>query len=126
MSELQVNDSSQPLEPGTAATFTLKDGKYSADLKGLSDPKKALEITAGPTAETMMAMFWPAPVPVKEAKPVLNIPSLLSSSMDLLKDSKCDAAQANVDQVLSRDPDNADAQGISRRITRLRSVGGCR
>jgi hypothetical protein len=56
----------------------------------------------------------------------VDIQSLINSSLNLLKDSKCDAAQANVDQVLSRAPGNADALGISRRITRLRSVGGCR
>ena len=126
ISELQVNDSSQPLEPGKAATFMLADGKYSAELKGLSDPKKPVGITVGPTSETTLAVFWPAPVQAKEKKPVLNIPSLISSSVDLLKDSRCDAAQSNIDQVLSKEPENADALGISRRITRLRSVGGCR
>jgi len=125
-SELQVNDSSQPLEPGKAAMFTLKDGKYPAELKGLSDPKKPVDISVGPKAETTVAMFRPAPVPEKEKKPVVNIQSLLSSSLDLLKDSKCDAAQANIDKVLSSDPGNVDALGISRRITRLRGLGGCR
>jgi hypothetical protein len=122
--ELQLGDSSQPLEPGSAATFTLAEGKYPAELKGLPAPKKSMEITVGPAAETTMAFFWPAPV--NEKKPVLDIQSLLNKSVDLLKDSKCDAAQANVDQVLSKAPGNADALGISRRITRLRSVGGCR
>jgi hypothetical protein len=126
ISELQVSDSSQPLEPGKAATFMLMDGKYSAELKGIPDPKKPVGINVGPTSETTMAIFWPAPGPVKEKKPVVNTSSLLSSSMDLLKDSKCDAAQANIEQVLSKEPGNADALGISRRITRLRSVGGCR
>ena len=125
-SELQLSDSSQPLEPGKAATFMLTDGKYSAELKGLAEPKRAVGIRVSPTSETTVAVFWPAPAPAKEKKPVVNIPSLLSSSVDLLKDSKCDAAQANVDQVLSKEPGNADALGISRRITRLRSVGGCR
>jgi PEGA domain len=125
-SELQLSDSSQPLEPGKAATFMLMDGKYSAELKSLSDPKKAVGINVNPTSETTMAVFWPAPAPVKDKKPVVNIQSLLSSAMDLMRDSKCDAAQANVDQVLSKDAGSADALGISRRITRLRSVGGCR
>jgi len=127
-SELHMGDSSQPLEPGSAAAFMLTDGNYSAELKGPSDPGKAVGITVGPTATTTMAFFWPVPVPVpvQEKKPVLNIQSLLTSSMNLLKDSKCDAAQANIDQVLSKDPGNADALGIGRRITRLRSVGGCR
>jgi hypothetical protein len=122
--ELQLSDSSQPLEPGSAATFTLAEGKYPAELKGLPAPKKTMEITVGSAAETTMAFFWPAPV--NEKKPVLDIQSLLNRSVDLLKDAKCDAAQANVDQVLSAAPGNADALGISGRITRLRSVGGCR
>jgi hypothetical protein len=122
--ELQLSDSSQPLEPGSAATFMLADGKYPAELKGLPDAKSAVGITVGPTAETTMAFFWPAPV--KEKKPVVDIQALLNSSLNLLKDSKCDAAQANIDQVLSKSPGNADAVGLSRRITRLRSVGGCR
>jgi len=121
--ELQLSDSSQPLEPGSAATFMLADGKYPAELKGLPELKNALGITVGPTAETTIAFFWP--VPVKEKK-LPDIQSLLNSSLDLLKDSKCDAAQANVDQVLSRAPGNADALGLGRRITRLRSLGGCR
>jgi hypothetical protein len=112
------------LEPGSAATFTLAEGKYPAELKGLPAPKKTMEITVGSAAETTMAFFWPAPV--NEKKPVLDIQSLLNRSVDLLKDAKCDAAQANVDQVLSAAPGNADALGISGRITRLRSVGGCR
>jgi hypothetical protein len=124
--ELQLSDSTQPLEPGSAASFTLAEGKHSAELKGLPDPKKAIGITVGPAADTTIAFFWPVPVPVKEKKPVVDIQSLINSSLNLLKDSKCDAAQANVDQVLSRAPGNADALGISRRITRLRSVGGCR
>ena len=119
--ELQLSDSSQPLEPGSAATFTLAEGKYPAELKGLPGPKKVAGLTVGPTPDATMAFFWP----VKET-PVLDIQSLLNSSVNLLKDSKCDAAQANVDQVLSKAPGNADALGISRRITRLRSVGGCR
>jgi hypothetical protein len=122
--EVQLSDSSQPLEPGSAATFMLTDGKYPVELKGLPDPRNAVGITVGPTAETTMAFFWP--VPVKEKKPVLDIQALLNSSVNLLKDSKCDAAQASIDQVLSKAPDNADALGISRRITRLRSLGGCR
>jgi len=121
--ELQLSDSSQPLEPGSAATFTLAEGKYPAELKGLPAPKKPIDITVGPAAETTMAFFWP--VPVNEKKPVLDIQSLLNRSVDLLRDAKCDAAQANVDQVLSKAPGNADALGISGRITRLRSVGGC-
>jgi hypothetical protein len=122
--ELQLSDSSQPLEPGSAATFTVAEGKYPAELKGLPAPQKTFEITVGPASETTMAFFWPAPV--QEKKPILDIQSLLNKSVDLLKDSKCDAAQANIDQVLSKAPGNADALGISRRITRLRSVGGCR
>jgi hypothetical protein len=122
--DLQLSDSSQPLEPGTAATFTLSDGKYPAELKGLPDAKNTVGISVGPTSETTLAFFWP--VPVKEKKPVVDIQALLNSSMNLLKGSKCDAAQANVDQVLAKAPGNADALGISRRITRLRSLGGCR
>jgi len=122
--ELHLSDTSQPLEPGNAATFMLADGKYPAEVKGLAESKNAVGITVGPTAETTVAFFWP--VPVKEKKPVADIPSLLNSSVNLLKDSKCDAALANVDKVLSKSPTNADALGISRRITRLRSVGGCR
>jgi hypothetical protein len=122
--ELQLGDTSQPLQPGSAATFEVADGKHPVDLKGLPGPRKVTEITVGPTADTTIAFFWP--VPVKEKKPVPDIQTLISSSLELLKDSKCDAAQANVNQVLSRAPGNADALGISRRITRLRSVGGCR
>ena len=122
--DLQMNESSQPLEPGSAATFMLTDGKYSAELKGVSEPHKAVDVTVGETATTTMAFFWPAPVQAK--KTVINIQALLTRSMDLLKDSKCDAAQANIDQVLSKDPSNPDALGIGRRITRLQSVGGCR
>jgi hypothetical protein len=122
--ELKLSDSSQPLEPGSAATFTLAEGKYPVELTGLPDARNTAGITVGPTAETTVAFFWPAPV--KEKKPVVDIQALLNSSLNLLKDSKCDAAQANVDQVLSKAPGNADALGISRRITRLRSVGGCR
>jgi len=119
--ELQLSDSSQPLEPGSAATFTLAPGKYPVQLAGLPGPKKVAGLTLGPTPDATIAFFWQ----VKE-KPVLDIQSLLNSSVNLLKDSKCDAAQANVDRVLSDAPGNADALGISRRITRLRSVGGCR
>ena len=126
IAELQVSDSSQPLQPGSAATFMLTDGKYSAELKGLPDPTKAVGIVVGPTAETTLAIFWPVQAPVKEKKPAPTIPSLLSSSVDLLKDSKCDAAQVNINQVLAKEPGNPDALGISRRITRLRSLGGCR
>jgi hypothetical protein len=122
--DLQMGDSSQPLEPGSAATFPLAEGKYPMELKGLPDPKKEVGITVGPTADATLAFFWPAPV--KEKKPVVDIQSLINSSLNLMKDSKCDAAQANIDQVLSRAPGNADALGIGRRITRLRSVGGCR
>jgi len=122
--DLQVNDSSQPLEPGSAASFTLADGKYPVALKGLPDSGNPVGITVGPTATTTMAVFWPAPV--KEKNPVVDVQALLNSSVALLKDSKCDSAQANVDKVLSKSPGNADALGISMRITRLRSLGGCR
>jgi hypothetical protein len=119
--ELQLSDSSQSLEPGSAATFTLAEGKYPAELKGLSGPRKVATFTMGPTPAATMAFFW-----ASKEKPALDIQALLSSAVNLLKDSKCDSAQANVDQVLSRAPDNVDALGISRRITRLRSVGGCK
>jgi len=122
--DLQVNDSSQPLEPGSAASFTLADGKYPVSLKGIPDPGNPVGITVGTNAITTMAFFWPAPV--KEKNPVVDIQALLNSSVALLKDSKCDAAEANVDKVLSKSPGNADALGISRRISRLRGLGGCR
>jgi PEGA domain len=119
--ELQLGDSSQPLDQGSAATFTLAEGNHPAELKGLSGPKKVPAFTVGPTPAATMAFFWTA-----KEKPATDIQTLLNSSLNLLKDSKCDSAQANIDQVLSRAPDNVDALGIDRRITRLRSVGGCR
>ena len=55
--ELQLSDSSQPLEPGSAATFTLAEGKYPVELKGLPGPKKVAALTVGPTPECDFGIF---------------------------------------------------------------------